>query len=220
LAEPLPPSAIDWNHFFNLAATVALIALAIVVAAMVYFIFTNREKKEQPKFVPEQRLSRTRGRDTIVFAVISIIILFSLTVAASDLTPNARFQPSVAQSYVIHVTAFQWSFRFDYPSNVTSLGYLNVPENTTIMFNVTSVDVMHNFYLMQYRVSIDAIPGRYNTIWVTTPSLGSYPQLDYDIVCKELCGTGHSSMHVPMTVMSQTAFNQWLSNQTTINAGG
>jgi cytochrome c oxidase subunit 2 len=223
LSQVLPPSAIDWNNFFNLAATVAVVALAIVVAAMVYFIFVNREKKGQTKFVPEKKLTKTRGRDTIVFAVISIIILFSLTVAASDLTPNARFQPSAAESYVIHVTAFQWSFKFEYPSNVTSMGFLNVPENTVVMFNVTSLDVMHNFYLMQYRVSIDAIPGRNNVIWVTTPSLGSNNQLNYDIVCKELCGTGHTTMHIPMTVMSQTAFNQWLSNQTATNstaAGG
>ncbi len=56
------------------------------------------------------------------------------------------------------------------------------------MFNVTSTDVMHNFYLVQYRVSIDAIPGRYNVIWVTTPSVNGNSTLDYQIVCKELCG--------------------------------
>jgi heme/copper-type cytochrome/quinol oxidase subunit 2 len=224
LSQTLPPSAVDWNNFFNLAAAIALIALSVVVAAMVIFIFANREKKGQGKFILEKHLSRSRARDAMIFAAISIIILFSVNVAGVRLTPNARFQPSVSESYVINVTAFQWSFRFYYPnSNVSSTGFLNVPENTIIMFNVTSTDVMHNFYLMQYRVSIDAIPGRFNIIWVTTPSLGSNSQLDYKIVCKELCGTGHTSMEVPMTVMSQSAFNQWLSNQTVTNstsAGG
>ena len=220
----MPSSQVDWNHFFNLAAAIALVALAVVMVAMIIFIVINRERKGQPKFLPEKSLSKTRARDAVVFAVISIIILFSLTVAANRLMPNARFEPSVSQSYLIHVTAFQWSFRFDYPNNVTSLGMLNVPEKTTIMFNVTSADVMHNFYLLQYRVSIDAIPGRYNIIWITTPSLDGDSQLNYTVVCKELCGSGgHTYMHIPMTVMSQTAFNQWLSNQTSTNsttAGG
>jgi len=214
----LPSSQIDWNHFFNLAAAIAIVALSIVMAAMVFFIITNREKKGQEKFIPEKRLSRTRARDAVIFAVISIIILFSVNVAGDRLTPNARFQPSVAESYLIHVTAYQWSFRFDYPGNVSSMGFLYVPENTIVMFNVTSTDVMHNFYLMQYRVSIDAIPGRFNVIWITTPALGSNSQLNYTVICKELCGTGHTSMEIPMTVMSQSAFNQWLTNQTATNS--
>ena len=71
---------------------------------------------------------------------------------------------------VIDVTAFQWDWRFGYPDGVTTLGSLTLPGNTTIMFNVTSADVMHNFYLVQFKVSIEAIPGRYNVIWITTPA--------------------------------------------------
>ena len=178
MSQTIPSSAVDWNNFFNLAAAIALVATFIVVAVMVVFVIVNREKKGQKKFVPEKGVSKSRARDAVIFAVISIIILLSVNVAGVRLTPNARFEPSVSESYLIHVTAYQWSFRFDYPGNVSSRGYLNVPENTVVMFNVTSIDVMHNFYLMQYRVSIDAIPGRYNVIWVTTPSLGSNSQLN------------------------------------------
>ena len=158
----------------------------------------------------------------MIFATISIIILFSLTVAGDQLTPNARFQPAVSQSLVIHVTAYQWDFRFEYPNGANSTRQLYLPGNTTVMFNVTSTDVMHNFYLVQYRVSIDAIPGRYNIIWITTPPVNGTSELSYKIICKELCGPGHPYMETPLTVMSQTAFNQWLSNQTTTNstAGG
>ncbi len=218
MSQNIPTSAVDWNNFFNLAAAIALVATFIVVAVMVVFIIVNREKKGQKKFFPEMGVSKSRARDAVIFAVISIIILLSVNVAGVRLTPNARFEPPVSESYLIYVTAYQWSFSFDYPGNVSSRGFLNIPENTVVMFNVTSTDVMHNFYLMQYRVSIDAIPGRHNVIWVTTPSLGTNSQLDYKIVCKELCGTGHTSMEIPMTVMSQSAFNQWLTNQTVTNS--
>ncbi len=223
MSQQLPSSAIDWNNFFNLASTIALIALSIVIGAMIYFTIQYRERKGQPKYVPEKRLSRTRAREAVIFATVSIIILFSITVAGDRMTPNARFQPSVAESFVVDVTAYRWDFRFDYPNGAFSVGEVNLPGNTTVMFNVTSTDVMHNFYLVQYRVSIDAIPGKYNVIWVTTPQVNDNSSLSYKVVCKELCGYGHTYMEAPMTVMTQTAFNQWLSNQTTTNstkAGG
>jgi len=103
---------------------------------------------------------------------------------------------------------------------VNSTGSLVLPENTTVMFNVTSQDVMHNFYLVQYKVSIDAIPGKYNVIWVTTPTLNGNDQLNYNIVCKELCGVLHTYMYATMTVTTLDAYNQWLTNQTTTGTSG
>ena len=212
MSQPIPPNAADWNNFFSLAFYIALAALSVVVVAMVYFIIRYRERKGQLIFVPEKRLSKSRARDAVVFAVISIVILFSVTVAGDRLTLNARFQPSVSQSLVIDVTAFQWGFMFHYPNNVTS-GDLYVPSNTTLMFNVTSTDVMHNFGLMDFKVKIDGIPGRYNVIWVTTPPLNGQSEIDYTVRCYELCGSGHTFMVAPMKVIAPTAFSQWLSNQ-------
>jgi cytochrome c oxidase subunit 2 len=119
---------------------------------------------------------------------------------------------------VIDVTAFQWAFRFGYPDGVNTLDQLNLPGNTTIMFNVTSADVMHNFYLVQFKVSIEAIPGRYNIFWITTPVATGNEQYTYDIKCKELCGISHTYMDATMLVMSQTAYDQWLASQLSTNS--
>jgi heme/copper-type cytochrome/quinol oxidase subunit 2 len=150
MSQTIPPNAIDWNHFFNLAAIIALVALSVVVAAMVFFTFRYRERKGQVPYKPQKRL-KSRARDAMIFAVISIIILFAVTVAGDRMTPNARFQPSVGESYVIRVTAYQWGFDFT-PNNATVRGYLNVPANTIVMFNVTSLDVMHNFFLVDFKI--------------------------------------------------------------------
>jgi cytochrome c oxidase subunit 2 len=222
MSQTIPQNAIDWNHFFNLAAIIALVALSVVVAAMIYFTIRYRERRGQPPFIAPRRL-KSRARDAIIFAVISIIILFSVTVAGDRLTPNARFQPSVEQSFVVHVKAYQWGFDFTYPNNATTRGYLNLPADTVVMFNVTSLDVMHNFFLVDFKVSIDAIPGRDNVIWITTPAVNGNSTISYQIVCKELCGTGHTGMRAPMTIMNQATFNSWLSSQNTTasaTAGG
>lgn len=223
MSQPLPPSTIDWNHLFDLAAIIAVIAVVIVMGAMLFFAIKYHEKKGQPKFIPEIGLSRARARETVIFASISIILLFSLSVASYQLTPNARFPPPVSQSLVINVTAFQWNFRFFYPNGATTLGECFVPADKSIIFNVTSNDVMHTFGLMDFRVKIDAIPGRYNIVGVTTPPLNGNSQLNYTIQCYELCGVAHTYMKAPLTVMDSTAFYLWLNNQTATNstiAGG
>jgi cytochrome c oxidase subunit 2 len=219
MSQPIPVSASGWNHLFDLAAGIALIAMAIVIGAMIFFIVKYRGRKGQPKFVPDFRLGKSRAKDSVIFASISIIILVSLVAASYSLTPNARFEPAVSKnSLVIDVTAFQWAFRFDYPDGVATLDQLNLPGNTTVMFNVTSADVMHNFYLVQYKVSIEAIPGRYNILWIATPVATGNQVYTYNIVCKELCGVGHTYMDATMEVMSQTAYDQWLANQTATNS--
>jgi cytochrome c oxidase subunit II len=217
MSTPLPPSTSDWNNLFNLAAVIAVIAVVVVMGAMVFFAVKYREKKGQPKFIPQIGLSRSRAREAVIFASISIILLASLTVASYRLTPNARFPPSASESLVIDVTAFQWNFKFFYPNGVTTLGECYVPANKSIIFNVTSSDVMHNFGLMDFRVKIDAIPGRYNVVGVSTPPLDGNSQLNYTIRCYELCGSIHTYMMAPLTVLDPAVFNEWLSNQTITN---
>jgi cytochrome c oxidase subunit 2 len=218
LSQPIPVTASDWNHFFDLATTIALIALAIVIGAMIFFIVKYRERKGQPKFIPDFRLSKSRARENVIFASISIIILVSLVVASYTLTPNPRFAPDPSKSLVIDVTAYQWAFSFGYPDGVTTLDNMTLPGNTTIMFNVTSADVMHNFYLIQFKVSIEAVPGRYNILYITTPAATGNQAYTYNIECKELCGVGHTFMDASMYVVSQTAYNQWLASQIPSNS--
>jgi len=218
LSQPIPVSASDWNHFFDLAATIALIALAIVIGAMIFFIVKYRERKGQPKFIPDFRLSKSRAKENVIFASISIIILVSLVAASFTLTPNPRFEPDVSKSLVIDVTAYQWAFRFGYPDGVTTLDNMTLPGNTTIMFNITSADVMHNLYLIQFKVSIEAVPGRYNILYIATPAATGNEVYTYNIECKELCGVGHTFMDATMYVVSQTAYNQWLASQMPTNS--
>jgi len=218
MSQPIPFSASDWNHFFDLAAAIAFVAMAIVIGAMIFFVVKYRERKGEPKFIPNFSLTKGRAKENVIFASISIIILVSLVAASYSLLPNPRFQPAGSKDLVIDVTAFQWAWRFDYPNGVTTLDQLDLPGNTTIMFDVTSGDVMHNFYLVQFKVSIEAIPGRYNVLWITTPPASGNEVYTYNIECKEFCGDGHAFMDATMEVMNQTAYNQWLASQMPSNS--
>ena len=100
----------------------------------------------------------------------------------------------------------------------THLGNVLFLLSKSIIFNVTSSDVMHGFGLMDFRVKIEAIPGRYNIIGITTPPLDGNSQLNYTIRCYELCGVGHTFMDANLTVLDPTAFESWLNNQTLTNS--
>ena len=217
MSQPIPPSATDWWNLFGLFFYIGLVAGAVVVAAMVYFVAKNRRRKGQPEFNPTEELSRSRAREAVVFASISIVLLLSLAIGSYRLTTSFQYPPPASQSLVVEVTAFQWNFRFQYPNGVTTTGECYVPANKPIIFNVTSTDVMHNFGLADFKQKIDAIPGRYNTVWITTPPLSGNKELNYTIRCYELCGTGHTYMIATLTVMDPNAFDQWLTNQTATN---
>lgn len=212
LPNPTPPSGVDWNHFFALTGTIGLIALAVVVGAMVYFVLSSRRFKTQPQV----HVHVSRVREFIVVASISAILLFSLSIASYRMTANLQYPPS-PDSYTVDVTAQQWLFQFKYPNNVTSIHDAYVPGGTNITFNVTSSDVMHNFGLADFKLKIDAIPGRYNILWITTPTVNAGERLTYPIRCYENCGTGHTYMTGSLIVVDQATFNQWLTNQTMTN---
>jgi cytochrome c oxidase subunit 2 len=69
-------------------------------------------------------------------------------------------------------------------------------------------DVIHSFYVPQFRVKADAVPGQVNHTYATPTRVGTY-----SLICTELCGPGHSLMRAPVRVLSQKDFDQWLAQQ-------
>ncbi len=215
LSQPIPASAGEWTNLFILFFIIGFIAGATVIGYMTYLAAKNRLRKGKPEStVYWAGLGRSPARETVIFASISAILLFGLAVGSYRMSASLQNPPQVSQSLVIDVVTYQWSFAFHYPNNVSTVGECFVPAETQVIFNVTSSDVMHNFGLAEFRVKIDAIPGRFNIIWITTPSLNGNSQATYTIRCFELCGTGHTYMVANLTVMQPAAFNQWISSQT------
>jgi cytochrome c oxidase subunit 2 len=222
-SQPIPASAAAWWNLFDLFLFFAVIAGGIVIGMMIFFVNKYRYREGRPEPILKLPSPRSRAREAILMAMLSGILLFSLAivsyrVAVADRYPPLAYTQNAASLY-IQVTAFQWDFRFTYPNNVTTLGVVRVPSEDTVLFNVTSTDVFHNFGLPDFKLKIDAMPGMYNTLWITTPPLDGHTELNYTIVCYELCGVGHGYMHATLIVMDPTAFSQWL-NQASLNQTG
>ena len=214
MAEPIPISAQHWWALFDTYLYLGLAIGIIAVGFMLYFVFRYRSTEEDgdkklADLVPNGKTVRV----VLVLLLISSGILTVLAVESTRLAIEIEQVPPPSESLVIKVTAFQFNFRFEYPNGLQIVGECRIPAGKTIVFNVTSSDVYHNFGLPEFKLKIDAIPGRHNTLWIVAPPLDGATERRYTIMCYEMCGMGHTEMVATLIVMDPAAFNQWL-NQT------
>ena len=106
---------------------------------------------------------------------------------------------------VVDVTGMQFAWIFNYPETGITSGELHVPVGTKVQLNIAATDVIHSFWVPQFRLKQDAIPGIPTTLGFTATKTGTYP-----IVCTELCGAYHGSMRSQVVVHSPESFKNWL----------
>ncbi len=109
-------------------------------------------------------------------------------------------------AYEIYVTGKQWMWKFDYPDGRTTAGVLYVPQGRDVRLLLTSRDVIHSFFVPDFRMKQDAVPGRYFSMSFRVDEAGTH-----DAFCTEFCGTGHSRMWAQVVVLSPADFERWVS---------
>jgi len=115
---------------------------------------------------------------------------------------------SPEKELVVGVIGQQWAWSFDYSEYGVVSSELVLPVNQPVVFHIQSVDVIHSFWVPEFRVKMDAIPGILNEARITPTELG-----DYTAYCSELCGTAHAYMTAPVHVVQAAAFDEWMSKQ-------
>ena len=83
-----------------------------------------------------------------------------------------------------------------------------------VRFEITSRDVLHSFWIPAFRAKIDAVPGLTTTTYATPDRIGSFDEdINYRLQCVELCGVGHGEMTIPVRVVEQSQFDDWIAQQ-------
>src|SRR6266852_9093573 len=222
-----------FNNLFSLFTYLAVLVGVIVFALMAFLIIKYRERKnsEDPEDAPRLGripIVRGHGRNVLITLLLSTIIVVALIVgsfAAVDVLltpPNGTWcyglipgygaqSPLNADCPRIDVIGhqFYWDFRYPGPHAHTDKFVFRLPVNGTVVLDVTSSDVFHDFGIIQFKIKTDAIPGRTNTIWFVPYQTGNYT-----IQCFELCGTGHYYMTASLNVMPVADFLSWYHNAT------
>ncbi len=103
---------------------------------------------------------------------------------------------------------FAWSFGYPGKDMAFSEGELHVPVNRQVHFKMHAQDVIHSFWVPEWRIKKDAVPGITTTAIVTPDKVGTY-----QLICTELCGFGHVTMRAKVVVESPQDFQKWVSEQ-------
>ena len=149
-----------------------------------------------------------------IWAFLSFTIVLFLagwgTFTLHDIT-----QANGAKLLPIQVIGQQWQWTYRYPTyGGMETKDLFVPVNTPIRFDLTSLDVVHSFWMYEYDIKEDAVPGVSNTAYflakrtAVTTNNGRYA-----VRCNELCGLWHGHMHTRLAVLSRPAFASWAAKQ-------
>lgn len=112
---------------------------------------------------------------------------------------------STPADLVIDVTGMQFAWLFNYPDTGIIAGELHIPVGKDVQLNLAARDVIHSFWVPQFRLKQDAIPGVETELRFVATKVGTYP-----VVCAELCGSYHGGMRSQVIVHSQEDYDQWL----------
>jgi cytochrome c oxidase subunit 2 len=105
----------------------------------------------------------------------------------------------------VYAQQFAWSFGYPQQGNRFAQGELHVPVDRQVEFKLHGLDVIHSFWVPEWRIKKDAVPGITTRAIVTPDREGVYT-----LVCTELCGLGHSTMRSKVVVESAGDFNDWV----------
>jgi cytochrome c oxidase subunit 2 len=114
----------------------------------------------------------------------------------------------------VDITAQQFAWKFEYPEADVTSTELHVPVDRQVEFSMEAIDVIHSFWVPEWRVKKDLVPGLTTHVVATPDREGSY-----SLICTELCGIGHSTMRAPVIVESQADFDAWIAKQQKAQGG-
>ncbi len=119
------------------------------------------------------------------------------------------FQPP-ANAEQIYVVAKQWMWKFQHQDGQAEINELHVPLGRPIKLVMTSQDVIHDFFVPDFRVKQDVLPDRYTSVWFQATQVGQFR-----VFCSQYCGTNHSQMLASVIVMDPAAYDAWLAGGAT-----
>ena len=202
----------DIDRLWKLFFVVGLVVGGIVIALILWCVVRYRRRKGDDEELPEQRGANVQVE--VVYTVLPILTVFALF-AFTYVSDHRVEGLDPHHAMTVHVTGFQWQWRFDYVGeDVSVLGtpglepQLVLPENETIRIVLTSNDVIHSFYVPGFLFKRDAIPGRVTQFDLRPDRLGVYRG-----ECAEFCGLDHAYMNFTVRVVPAAQFQAWLSSQ-------
>jgi cytochrome c oxidase subunit II len=210
LPEDSATAAHPVDTLYDVLAVISSYIFALVVSIMlVSVVHFRRRHNDLSDGEP------IHGNTTLEAVWTAIPALLMVGAAIYSGLVLADIEQTKANTQEIRITAQQFAWTFDYPAQGFKSGELHLVNDTPYHFKLRAKDVIHSFWVPQFRMKKDAVPGLTTDIRVTPTRAGRYT-----LVCTELCGLGHSTMRAPIVVEDKAAFDKWAAqakkNQNTV----
>jgi cytochrome c oxidase subunit 2 len=192
------------TEVYWMATIISIAIFTIVTSVIVFSVWKFRVPLDDDADGPP--IHGSTGLEIAWTAVPAILVLAIGIVSAVVLAKNGEAGSNPLQ---VNVTGQQFTWKFSYPSygNFTT-GELVLPAGQTTKFSLTSVDVIHSFWVPQFGQKQDAVPGITTMIYVTPKRPGQFA-----VICTELCGLGHATMRAKAQVVTPAQFTRWVKGQ-------
>lgn len=200
-AEATSIDALFDAHFFLIS-----FLFALVIVFMLYSVVVFRRRPEDEEDAEGDHFHGHTGLE-IAWTIIPLALVVFFGVWATQVLGEITERKD--DEMVVHVIGRQWSWRFEYPEQ-DDLGSdeLVLPVDRPVRLQMESDDVLHSFWVPEFRVKQDLVPGQVTEVRITPSQTG-----DYKVLCAEICGTGHSDMRAPVRVLSSADFDAWVQEQ-------
>jgi cytochrome c oxidase subunit 2 len=190
--------AARWDSLYDFLVWISIFFFMLVVGGMILYAVKYRHSAGgRTKYITGNHLLEG------IWIVIPTILL--MVIFGWGWSVYHQMTQVPADAYEVRVIGKQWLWQFQYDNGKTTIGELYVPVNRPVRLLMTSTDVIHSFFIPNFRVKQDVVPGMYTSVWFEANVPGKH-----DVYCAEYCGTAHSGMLAKVYALTEQQWNDWL----------
>ena len=188
-----------FSLLLGISATIFTIVQGFLLYAIIRFARQPDDESDGPPM---------RGNARLEFFWTAIPALIVVFIAIFSYRVLADIERPTAGDLTVEVTARQYAWEFYYPDQDIKTTELHIPLGRQARLKMRSADMVHAFWVPEFRIKKDVMPDRVTDAFITGAAVGAYP-----IVCAELCGAGHAIMRSQVVVQWDAEFKNWLAGQ-------
>jgi cytochrome c oxidase subunit II len=215
-ADSTQADKIDTLWDVLIIATVPVFVLVTVIVCFAVIEFRMRPGEENLDGPPIHGNTRLE----VIWTAIPAMLIVGLVTYAYVVMRDIEEAPAAGNERIVTVTGqqFAWSFAYNEGGKKFTTAQLFLPAGKSVKFDVKSKDVIHDFWVPDFRMKIDAVPGITTHYRVTPKNPAAIG--DHAIVCAELCGLGHAFMRQTAHILAPADFDRWVQKMTAKPAAG
>ncbi len=201
----IPNPAAEWNTlWYHLMVDIIAIGIVFGAVTAIFMFKYVRQSPDQEGDAP----SLTIGQSLAWCLVPTFLFLaddFYLAANGWKLWIDQRTVPENALEIKLTGAMYEWSLEYENGA-VSSGDDLVIPQGRPVVFRMTSDDTVHSFFIPDFRIKEDVMPGRVTYLWINPVNKG-----EHVLTCAEYCGVGHSNMYGKVKIVSPEEFETWSS---------